>query len=469
MVDPVLPTVQPEPSSQEVDLPVVTNAKQDLAERLSIPPEQITVVSVEEVAWPDGCLGIRRPGLMCTQAIVPGYRIILEANGVQYEYRTNLSGSQIALAGPLPGGESAPDSSAAQMVWVQIIDGVCRSATIQGSQIDYGLCGEAPTTAMLADGQRLADLNEFSTLYQPFESETAAGKLVFQGRGPVTATPSQQRMLAAWAALAAQETELGRGDSPLGLVLDWRREGGIAGVCQHVSLYADGTAWAEDCRPAGSQPTDPAQSLGKLRLTSSQLEQLFGWQDSLANFEWNTPPPLPADGFNDQLVFTGSGTNQPSASELEMTQKLSEEIYLQLSTPQDEGSLQAALAVLQDYLGALRDGRYADAGGLYSGSLEFIAAMNPDIAADDAASLFERYCSQNGGVCGLSIANLVHQAQLGQDSFRFTVELSTPEGELFRHGPCCGDDQSPPLTQFDFWVRLHDGLLRVETLPPYVP
>jgi hypothetical protein len=69
-----------------------------LAENLGIAPEEITVVSTEEVEWPDGCLGIQMEGLMCTQAIVPGFRVILDANGREVEYRTNEEGTQIQPA-----------------------------------------------------------------------------------------------------------------------------------------------------------------------------------------------------------------------------------------------------------------------------------------------------------------------------------------------------------------------------------
>jgi hypothetical protein len=69
-----------------------------LAENLGMSPADITVVSTEEVDWPDGCLGIQMEGLMCTQVIVPGFRVILEANGREVEYRTNEAGTQIQPA-----------------------------------------------------------------------------------------------------------------------------------------------------------------------------------------------------------------------------------------------------------------------------------------------------------------------------------------------------------------------------------
>jgi hypothetical protein len=50
------------------------------------------------VEWPDGCLGVQEEGLACTQVIIPGFRVILEANGRQMEYRTNEDGTQIRPA-----------------------------------------------------------------------------------------------------------------------------------------------------------------------------------------------------------------------------------------------------------------------------------------------------------------------------------------------------------------------------------
>jgi hypothetical protein len=74
------------------------NARADLVKRLQIDPDTITLVSVEQVDWPDGCLGVQTPGMMCTMVITPGYRVILGADGKQYEYHTNLSGDAVRLA-----------------------------------------------------------------------------------------------------------------------------------------------------------------------------------------------------------------------------------------------------------------------------------------------------------------------------------------------------------------------------------
>ncbi len=80
----------------------VANSRQDLAEQLNVDPSVITVVSVEHVDWPDGCLGVQAPGVMCTMIITPGYRVTLEANGKQFEYHTNETGDVARLATPMP-------------------------------------------------------------------------------------------------------------------------------------------------------------------------------------------------------------------------------------------------------------------------------------------------------------------------------------------------------------------------------
>ena len=60
----------------------------DLATQLNISADAITVVSVERVEWNDASLGCAKPGRMYAQVISPGYRIVLEANGQNYEYHT---------------------------------------------------------------------------------------------------------------------------------------------------------------------------------------------------------------------------------------------------------------------------------------------------------------------------------------------------------------------------------------------
>jgi hypothetical protein len=51
-----------------------------------------SLVGVEQVSWPDACLGAARPGEVCAQVITPGYRVILEQDGQRIEYHTSRAG-----------------------------------------------------------------------------------------------------------------------------------------------------------------------------------------------------------------------------------------------------------------------------------------------------------------------------------------------------------------------------------------
>lgn len=70
-------------------------ARKMLMEQLKVDVDLIGLVSAEQVDWPDGCLGIQTPGVMCIQVISPGYKVILSANGVEYEFHTNETGEVV--------------------------------------------------------------------------------------------------------------------------------------------------------------------------------------------------------------------------------------------------------------------------------------------------------------------------------------------------------------------------------------
>lgn len=110
----VLPTQPPSPlpggglvTRPEADVwkdapAAALNSRADLAQHLQVDPDTIALISVEHVDWPDACMGIEAPGIMCAMVITPGYRIILEADGKQYEYHTNETGDVVRLATPMP-------------------------------------------------------------------------------------------------------------------------------------------------------------------------------------------------------------------------------------------------------------------------------------------------------------------------------------------------------------------------------
>ena len=64
----------------------------DAARRTGLAPEALEVLGAEAVTWPDGSLGCPQPGMMYTQALVPGYRIRIQAGDQVLDYHAGRSG-----------------------------------------------------------------------------------------------------------------------------------------------------------------------------------------------------------------------------------------------------------------------------------------------------------------------------------------------------------------------------------------
>lgn len=82
---PVTPTLIPGMQA------LVTKARQDLAQRLSISDSQIMLIEAQEVVWPDSSLGCPQPGMAYLQVPEDGARIIFEVDGSKYSYHTGGS------------------------------------------------------------------------------------------------------------------------------------------------------------------------------------------------------------------------------------------------------------------------------------------------------------------------------------------------------------------------------------------
>ncbi len=69
--------------------------RQSLAKQLNVDPLTITLVDVQQVEWPDSCLGLAGPDEMCAQMITPGFLIHVKAGEKVYEFHTDLTAQNI--------------------------------------------------------------------------------------------------------------------------------------------------------------------------------------------------------------------------------------------------------------------------------------------------------------------------------------------------------------------------------------
>jgi len=207
--DTPLPPTQPAPTETHipVDLsPAQRAAIQMLADSFGVSVDQIRLVSTEAVDWPDGCLGIQEPGMACTLAIVPGFRIVLEAQGRQYEYRTNQDGS------------------------------IARPATV---------------------------------------------------------------------------------------ALTWQREGGIAGFCDDLIVYASGEAHAIGCKASDGIAADSLQTV----LSEAEVNQFNEWLATFGTVTVRYEDPAVADQMKVTLRLYGVGNHQPTEAEQQEMITFAQTVY----------------------------------------------------------------------------------------------------------------------------------------------
>lgn len=122
-----IPTLEPTPMPTEdtrprspgaVEQPAMAPAEQalaapaiaDLAARLGVSPDEITVVEATEVMWPDASLGCPAPDMMYAQVVTEGILVVLEVDGQTYEYHGRTP-DDLFLCGPDGPLSAAPDPS----------------------------------------------------------------------------------------------------------------------------------------------------------------------------------------------------------------------------------------------------------------------------------------------------------------------------------------------------------------------
>ena len=289
-------TPTPKPTRQADLKPAEQAAISLLSSTLNLPPEEISIVSTEAVEWPDGCLGVQRPGIMCTQAIVPGYRIILQAGDEQYEFRTNTSGSQVVQAVRASHG-SMEEAIAAQLAFNLGLD-VDEISVVSSNDVEF-------TDACL----------------DVFVPDVACAQVITPGKVIV---------------LSAKGFEFeyhisGDGSTvqPATLALTWKREGGIAGFCDRMTVFLSGEVYGSNC---SSEQSEATMKLFADLLTATEQQQFFKWVQEFDQVSLDVSDPA---GVADRMIvvveFHGTGDDQPGDTEKEALLEFAQDLYQQFA------------------------------------------------------------------------------------------------------------------------------------------
>lgn len=326
---------QPEP--ENVAPRAALQARAALAQQLGLAPEAVRIVSAEAIEWPDACLDAPASDEVCAQVVTPGYKVLLEADGVVREYHTDQSGD-VLRALPWP----ALDTEG-RLEWRGLTAEGCTQAQFSRASIAFGPCdGELMSRQLAQVGNSANEFYAFVETYQSFSASTAAGTVVLSGKGPFLASPANQRMLAEWAARVVAEAEDEEGLAMWGL--GWHREGGIAGFCDDLAIDATGYVELAPCQ------YESPQEVAVRTLTADELAEFYGWLDTLAPFEFTQQDPATADAMTVRYIFAGRGAQEATDVDRQALAEFSREVLARWPAPTEVQSIQA-LADVTTYAG----------------------------------------------------------------------------------------------------------------------
>ncbi len=288
------PPIIAAPPHLPVDIPPIQRAAiSSLAQRLGVPESQISLVSSESVTWPNGCMGVQKLGMMCTQNMVPGFRIVLSANGKQYELHTNLDGTVIvpadmAMVTPGSAQQAAIKQLATNLGISESDVKLVSSSAVEwpdgclGVSMPYVMCAQVVTPGYLI-------VLEAGGRQYEYHTNQDASMIV-----------------------------------PATLAMHWSAQGGIAGICEDVTIYLSGEVYGMNCGPAG----DSHMAV----LTAAQRTQLYAWIDQFTKTSIDLSDPKGAsDAMTRKVDLMGKGQQAPNDGEkhalFDFGQKLYQQMY----------------------------------------------------------------------------------------------------------------------------------------------
>jgi hypothetical protein len=84
-------------SSDRLSNLIANPVRRDLARRLGVPRQQLSITSSNPETWIDGCLGLNSPGELCVQVATEGWRVEVSNGQRSWFYRTDTNGRNIRL------------------------------------------------------------------------------------------------------------------------------------------------------------------------------------------------------------------------------------------------------------------------------------------------------------------------------------------------------------------------------------
>ena len=266
-----------------------------------------------------------------------GYWMLQNASGVNFGYSDQANKAfyvDITSA-------SQQNTPEALLVWQKSSGALCETAFFYNEKLEFGACSGNLQTLDSQQSGHVARLVELVNRYAPFTAQTSAGSVTLKGTGFRTATWAEQRAIAEWARLTYQIADAGRAGAGWGVAFTWHREGGIAGFCDDVTVYLTGLTHISSCTGSSRQ----------LYLNSSQLEQVYGWVDSIKNIDYSHTDSNVTDPMSISLVLQGNGSREANQADIQAISDFASNLVA--SAPVSGGGYPPAVLAAQNGLKAV--------------------------------------------------------------------------------------------------------------------
>jgi hypothetical protein len=291
-----------------------------LAQRLGVSLSGVEPVAEESVEWNNACLGVQLPDVMCAEVITPGYRLVYNIDGEEYVIHTNQDlSSYVVASAPMP------EADEAVIVWEER-DGGCSTVLVDERAVAYGPCEGELMPALFGTNDRIEELRYFIETFRSFEAETEAGVVTLRGEGEQEASEIEQRAVAEWSRIVFMEAREGQSDPDAVVVLEWQREGGIAGFCDTLQVSAGGFAVGQSCKSD--------TRVGLFFLSPEELEQVYAWRENLMPVELEQKDDAVADAMTIRLSFSGNGLQTASEQEQQTMLDLVNDLFNRITMNQ---------------------------------------------------------------------------------------------------------------------------------------
>ena len=209
---------------------------------------------------------------MCTQAVVPGFKILLEANGRTYEVHTNENGSSVVVVPDVVNADALEEMVIKQLAMnlglKEDAISVVSSSDVEFSDSCLGVAMLDVLCAQVVTPGKIIVLESEGVQYEYHVS--ADGSFV----------------------------------QPATLALTWSREGGIAGFCDHLTVFLSGEIYGSQCK---SQPNGTIGTLAS-SLSEEERQQFDAWVKEFGEVKLDASDPKGvADAMEVKLEFYGLG------------------------------------------------------------------------------------------------------------------------------------------------------------------